>query len=27
LFLWAREENRDIGTAEAERRIKAAGMS
>ena len=27
LFLWAREENRDIGTAEAHRRIKAAGMS
>jgi hypothetical protein len=27
LFLWAKEENRDIGTAEAERRIKAAGMS
>ena len=27
LFLWAREESRDVGTAEAERRIKAAGMS
>ena len=27
LFLWAKEENRDIGTAEAHRRIKAAGMS
>lgn len=27
LFLWAREEHRDIGTAEARRRIKAAGMS
>lgn len=27
LFLWAREENRDIGTIEAERRIRAAGLS
>ena len=27
LFLWAKEENRDIGTAEAQRRIRAAGMS
>ena len=27
LFLWAKEENRDIGTAEAHRRIRAAGMS
>jgi NAD(P)-dependent dehydrogenase (short-subunit alcohol dehydrogenase family) len=27
LFLWAREEDRDIGTSEAKRRIKAAGMS
>ncbi|WP_300974756.1 SDR family oxidoreductase [Sphingomonas sp. LHG3406-1] len=27
LFLWAREESRDIGTEEAKRRIRAAGMS
>lgn len=27
LFLWAKEENSDVGTAEAQRRIKAAGMN
>ncbi len=26
LFLWAREEGRDIGVSEAKRRIRAAGQ-